>query len=312
MERAKADYKDQAISIVKDTHLQPVTDIVASDQQGYASTTYFVTFSDSSPIVLQFRPKCRLLLEDNFRIARSRLRSLVPDVRFLKEIEGSILVYELTRVPGCSFNQFLKTPDFIPLLPSVAAGVGRLLGMSYVPGSRAGDDKAWSGLFEHHLQAAVDSVDPLVAANRIHYATLLSDLRAGALDDLPLSISNDDISPTNLIVSLQGTVTGLVDWEDVCEWPIGYENKAIFWLMGTGWEEGYTRYDNANLIAECFWTAFGSCLPDNVRIQSAAMQSAMKIGAALSTSMGGTYNAGHLASLQYMLAYKIPPGFFDL
>jgi hypothetical protein len=258
---------------------------------------------------LQFRPTSRpllSLLNDDFDAIRSRLGSLVPDIRLLKEVDGSILVYELTRMPGSTFNEFIMNPNSIPLLPSVAAGLGRLLGMSCIPGSRAGDNKFWTDLVEQHLQAAVDSLDPLVIVNQSHYATLLADLRAGVLDDLPLAISNDDISPTNLMVSSQGRVTGLVDWEYVCRLPVGYETRAVFWLMGTGTDEGYVLHDNASLIAESFWTAFSASLPDDIPKQRVAIQFAMKIGAALSTSIAGTYNRGHFMSLQDMLAYEIP------
>jgi hypothetical protein len=44
------------------------------------------------------------------------------------------------------------------------------------------------------------------------------------VSDLPLAISNGDINYTNLMIDpLSGKVTGLVDWEEIVEMPVGFE-----------------------------------------------------------------------------------------
>jgi hypothetical protein len=307
MDRVKGDFSDEISLVLKDQVYQAVK----SNQQGYSSTTYFITFEDDSSIVIQFRPASRPIDTVAVSSARSRLGSLVPEVQLLKKIQNdTVFVYQMARVPGSSFNELLNTPKFIHLLPSIALGFGCLLGKCYIPGSRTGDNQAWFEVAQKHIQAAVDSDDPLVLVNRTHYRKLLDILHGGTLDDLPLAISNDDISPTNIIVD-EGVLTGLVDWEYSYQWPLGWETRAVFWLMGMGTGEHYVLHDNALEIADAFWKGFGAHLPDIVRKQSTAIQSAMQIGAALSTSLHGRYSPGHFASLPVMLEYNIPPAFWS-
>jgi hypothetical protein len=148
-----------------------------------------------------------------------------------------------------------------------------------------------------------------VVIHRAHYRQLLDVLLSGALDDLPLAISTDDVSPTNIIVN-KGVSAGLVDWEYISHWPLGWDTPAIFWLMGNGRDDHYVLHENAVQIADAFWKAFGAQLPSAIHAQSTAIESAMRFGAALSASVGGRYNAGHLASLPVMLDYNIPPAFW--
>jgi hypothetical protein len=129
------------------------------------------------------------------------------------------------------------------------------------------------------------------------------------LDDLPVAISNDDVSPSNIIVD-RDTV-GLVDWEYVAHYPLGYETRAVFWLMGRGFNESYGLYENAPRVEDTFWKIFGTQLPDAVRKQSAAIQSAMQVGAALSTCVFGKHTKGNFASLPFMLKYNIPLAFLE-
>ena len=82
MDRVKGDFEDKiSLLFTKDQ----VYRVVKSDQQGYSSTTYFVTFADNSSIVLQFRPASRPLDAATILSARSRLGCLVPDARLLQK-----------------------------------------------------------------------------------------------------------------------------------------------------------------------------------------------------------------------------------
>jgi hypothetical protein len=304
MDRVKGDYDNEIKSVLGDQVYQAVK----SRSQGFPSTTYFVTFADSSSIVIQFRPVSRPIDTKAVSSARSRLGCLVPEFQLLDIIENnSVLVYKMTRLPGDSFSMLMDTPEFIHLLPSIAENMGHLLGMCFIPCSRAGDDRTWFEVVQKHLLFAAESNDPLVVVNRSHYRRLLEVVRSGALDDLPVAISNDDVSPTNIIVDRHAV--GLVDWEYVVHYPLGYETRAVFWLMGRGLDEYYELYENAPQVEDAFWKGFGAQLPDTVRKQSVAIQSAMQVGAALSTCVFGKYTPGHFASLPFMLKYNIPPAF---
>ena len=61
------------------------------------------------------------------------------------------------------------------------------------------------------LEKAVQTENPLLLSFKADF--ILERVQSGALDDLPLSITNGNLSPTNLMVTEQGVVSGLVDWE---------------------------------------------------------------------------------------------------
>jgi hypothetical protein len=71
--------------------------------------------------------------------------------------------------------------------------------------------------------------------------------------------------------------------------------------MGKERDQHYVLYDDAVHIADTFWKAFGAQLSD-----ASAIQSAMQIGAALSTSVGRRYIAGYFGTFPVMLDYNIP------
>jgi len=201
----------------------------------------------------------------------------------------------------------MDAPEFIHLLPSIIKNMGHLLGMCFIPCSRAGDDWMWFEGVQKHLLSAAESTDPLVIVNCSHYCRLLEVVHSGALDDLPVTISNDDVSPINIIVD--SDVVGLVDWEYVVHYPLGYETRVVFWLMGRGLDECYELHENAPQVEDAFWKGFVAQLPGTVHKQSATIQSVMQVGATLSTCVFGKYTPGHFASLPLMLKYNIPPAF---
>jgi hypothetical protein len=88
-----------------------------------------------------------------------------------------------------------------------------------------------------------------------------------------------------------------------------FRNTSDFWLMGDEHDEDYVLYGNAFQIVDAFWKGFWAQLPTAVRAQSTEIQSAMQVGAALSTCVNGKYSIAHWASLPVMLAYNIsiPP-----
>jgi hypothetical protein len=65
---------------------------------------------------------------------------------------------------------------------------------------------------------------------------------------------------------VNGILTGLVDWEYIEEWPLGWELRAVFWTMGKGMgeDEDYVLRDNSPQIEDAFWKEFGARLPTEV------------------------------------------------
>ena len=150
---------------------------------------------------------------------------------------------------------------------------------------------------------------------RCYYHSRLIHRHTGALDDLPLSITNGDLSPTNLMVTEQGVVSSLVDWEMMRIWPVGFDLGAIHWIKGSGLGKGYSLHDNADEIENRFWVAFMSSVPRYVADNLVALQFAMKVGTVLnSVTQGECFLPVNIPRLRAELDYTIPwseAGFSD-
>ena len=115
---------------------------------------------------------------------------------------------------------------YLPL-PGALGGCFNLLGRCSVEKSHCGSDRNWVDDIIEQLKKAVETNDPLLLSYKVDLTTLLEDVQSGALDDLPLSITNGDMTPTNLMVTDKGVVAGLVDWEMIRIWPLGFDLGAI-------------------------------------------------------------------------------------
>jgi hypothetical protein len=142
------------------------------------------------------------------------------------------------------------------------------------------DKTSVTSVIEHLKRIAQD---PLLLSFKDDLTALLEGVQSGSLDDLPLSITNGDMNPTNLMVTEQGVVTGLVDWEMMWISPLGFHLGVIHWIMGSGFGEKYILYENADEIEKRFWVAFMSSVPQYVADNLVGLQFAMKVGTVLNT-----------------------------
>jgi hypothetical protein len=93
-------------------------------------------------------------------------------------------------------------------MPLVAEGFGSLLGKCCLVSSSCKISRSWATIVIEQLQLAANTTDPLLLPFKADFADMLKGVQAGQLDDLPLSISNGDMSSTNLMVTEQGVVSG--------------------------------------------------------------------------------------------------------
>lgn len=79
------------------------------------------------------------------------------------------------------------------------------------------------------LKKAGQIKDSLLLSFKADFTAIfrLECVQSGALDDLPLSVANGDMNPTNLMVIEQGVLSGLVDWGLMRIWPLGFDLGAI-------------------------------------------------------------------------------------
>ena len=157
------------------------------------------------------------------------------------------------------------------------------------------------------LNKAAQTEDPLLLSFKADFTAMLERVQSGELDDLPLSITNGDMTPTNLMVTEQGVVSGLVDWELMRIWPLGFDLGAIHWIKGSGLGKGYSLYENADEVENRFWVAFMSSVPRYVAGNLVALQFAMKVGTVLnSVTDGQCYLPINVSRLRAELDYIIP------
>jgi hypothetical protein len=283
----------------------PTVGLVEATTQGYSSATYIATFSNGNSIILQFRPDNRLIDEECHKIARGQIGDLAPSARLLTKHENSILVYELSRIPGFPFCELHLVLDFVGLLLTVAEGFGRFLGKCYVEKSRCGTDGSWVVDVVGQLKKAAETSDPLLLSYKADFAVLLEGVQSGALDDLPLSITNRDMTSTNLMVTDKGVVTGLVDWEMMRIRPLGFDLGAIHWMKGSGLGAEYFLHQNADEIENRFWAAFMASIPQYAAKQLPTLQ--FKVSTVLSAvSDGECYLPPNISRLHAELDYTIP------
>jgi len=210
-----------------------------------------------------------------------QIGDLAPLTRLLTKHEDSHLVYELSRIAGVPFCELRKTPNFVQLLPTVAEGVGILLGKCCMENSSCRTDKRWVENVVESLKRVTQ--DPLLLLLKDDITAMLERVQSGTLDDLPLSITNGDMNPTNLMVTEQGVLSGLVDWEMMHIWPVGFDLGVIHWIKGSGVGEKYSLYENADEIEHRFWVAFMSSVPQCVVDNLVGLQFAMKVGTILNS-----------------------------
>lgn len=125
-----------------------------------------------------------------------QIGDLAPLARLLTKHEGSVLVYELSRIAGVAFCELHKVPNFIRLLPTVAEGTGILLGKCCMENSSYRTDKIWASVVED-LKKAAQTKDPLLLSFKADFTAILERVQSGALDNLPLSITNGDFQLTS-------------------------------------------------------------------------------------------------------------------
>jgi hypothetical protein len=192
-----------AATILHRFYDSPTIGLVETSIQGYSSTTYIATFSNGNSVVLQFHPGNRAIDKECHTTARMQIGDLAPLARLLTKHEDSVLVYELSRIAGVAFCELPKVPNFLQLLPTVAEGFGSLLGKCCIENSSCKTDKRWVTSVVEDLKKAAETRDPLLLSFKTDFTTILDGVRSGALDDLPLSITNGDMTPTNLMVTEQ-------------------------------------------------------------------------------------------------------------
>ena len=186
-----------------------------------------VTLQTGDDVVIQFRPE--VLDVEPFKIARTALGSVVPDIGLLEDEEleqNQIWAYWMTRCPGKTWFEGVRGKDSTALI-TINPSLGRILSRGRVEGksSLIIEQKVCS-----HLQLLLASQDDQICKFHGVAHELLD--RVEQLASLPPFISHFDLNAVNILVSEDCEVTGIIDWELSACLPFGMGFSRIHTLAG--------------------------------------------------------------------------------
>lgn len=302
-------YFDVAATYLKRAYGNPTSLAVRPGIQSYIATT-----QEKGPFLLQFRPRERALLDAATQnVVQNVLGRFAPSVKLLGECdigEKSYLVYEQSIIPGEAFSHIWGR---IEVLPRAAEDVGRLLAKCLIPSSSSGKDRWWYGKAMQVLEKACNTTDPLLMPYKSDFVEIRDAVAAGGLDELPLAVTNGDVSALNILATEDGEVCGLVDWESSFydELPLGTELSCVRWIKSRDRGDRYEDYENTPEIEARFWKGFFLSIPGDVAANRMAFQHAMKLCVVLRDVHNGASNFPMGApTLRTQLDYMIPPPSF--
>lgn len=224
-----------------------------------------------------------------------------------------ILLYKMSQIPGTDLSSYFRANYGTDHIPSIAGSLGTILANAIVPEAtvdqmmarHGGEQMQGLSFLEKTLEVAYQAQKRQNSDLAPILESLLSRLHSSPeLQHLPLTISNGDISPTNILIQ-DNTISGIVDWEDITLMPLGFDTEAIFWLIGIINVQKETPLNTAD-IEQSFWSSFSSSLPSNLRTQHSAIELALHIAAALRACPGEHVNEWLAVSLPKMMEYRIP------
>ncbi|KAI9820413.1 MAG: hypothetical protein M1826_000939 [Phylliscum demangeonii] len=305
-----AAHQEQRARELAEKHMKKATQAARFPQiQGMFSLTVIVVFQDGLEGVVQFRYE-PLDLEP-FRRARAAMGELVPTAELLedKELQAAGLwpVY-LSCIPGVTWLERANrwTPQHNG---RVARSLGRVLAQGVVGGTS-------EEVIESHvlpkLRALLESGHAEIQPFAAQIQRLIDD--AHRLDPLPLQIAHLDLNQLDIMVTEEGEVSGLVDWElSPPPTPFGMGCSRILSLAGRYRDRKYSEREEFQEMERGFWEEMVGHAPATVqptlRAHPEAVQIGVRIGTVLDTldsGVSGKFNPAALGALPKLLTYRIP------
>jgi len=283
--------------------------------QGFFSRTLIVTLDNKNQVIIQLRVEP--LDVSIFHHARQVLGDVVPNIAAITdnalEAEG-IYPYYMTFMPG---DTWWRSPAFNnpELNNKCAISLGRVLARGYV----AYDNGAVveSNIIPNlkRIQSAIDdSTNPERASQLEPFRDDIQRMleTADQLKILPLFISHSDLNHVNILVSRDGDVSGIVDWELSTDLPFGMAFHRIHDLVGRYRNGEFRMLEGFEVGERGFWDAIFNGVPAEVRKvlneNLHAIQMSVHIGTLLGTLdiEAPMFNAAALKALPKFLSYQIP------
>ncbi|KAG9198147.1 hypothetical protein G6514_010473 [Epicoccum nigrum] len=278
--------------------------------QGFFSRTMIVTLQTGDEVVIQFQPE--VLDIEPFKIARTVLGSVVPDIGLLEDEEleqNKIWAYWMTRCPGKTWFEGIRGKDTTAVI-TINRSLRRILSRGRVEGKS-------SLIIEQricpHLQLLLASQDDQICNFHGVAHDLLDKLEPLAF--LPPFISHFDLNEVNILIGENCEVTGIIDWELSACLPFGMGFSRIHTLAGeysAGKFHVPPEFEDAD---RGFWQEIYDGISADTRkiIDSNidAVQTAVTLGTLLNAFQLdegniGLYSTIVINALPKLLSYRIP------
>lgn len=278
--------------------------------QGFFSRTMIVTLQNGEEVVIQFRPE--VLDVEPFKIARTVLGSVVPDIELLEDEEleqNQIWAYWMTRCPGKTWFEGVRGKDSTALI-TINRSLGRILSRGLVEGNSS---LVVEQRIRPHLQLMIASQDKQICNFRGIAQNLLDKL--DLLASLPLFISHFDLNEVNIMISEECQVTGLIDWELSACLPFGMGFSRIYTLAGEYSAGKFYMPPEFEDAERGFWQeVYEGVSADTRKIIDSnidAVQTAVTLGTLLGAFQLdegniGPYNPVVIEAPPKLLSYRIP------
>jgi len=284
--------------------------------QGFFSRTLIVTMDNKTQAIIQLRVEP--LDITIFHHARQILGDIVPDIAAITdsslEIE-QIYPYYMTFMPG---DTWWRSPAFdnIELNNKCAISLGRVLARGYV--SYDNGAVVESNIIPNlkRIQSAMDdsTTNPERVAQMEPFRKDVQRMleTADQLKVLPLFISHADLNHMNIIVSREGEISGIVDWELSNDLPFGMGCHRIHDLVGRYRNGKFCMLERFEDGERGFWEAMFVGVPAEVqrvlKENLHAVQTSVHIGNLLNTLdiKAPRFNAAALKALPKFLTYQLP------
>jgi hypothetical protein len=268
------------------------------------------TLQNGDELVVQFWPE--VLDVEPFKIARTALGSVVPDIGLLDDEEleqNQIWAYWMTRCPGKTWFEGVRGKDSTALI-TINRSLGRILSRGFVEGESS---LVVEQTIRPHLQLLLASQNDQIRSFHSIAQNLLDKL--DQLASLPLFISHFDLNEVNIMIIEECEVTGLIDWELSTCLPFGMGFSRIHTLAGEYSARIFHMPHEFEDAERGFWQEIYDGVSADTRKTVDSNIDAVQTAVTLGTLLGafqldegkiGPYNPVVINALPKLLSYRIP------
>jgi hypothetical protein len=272
--------------------------------QGYFSHTVNVGMRDGSHYVVQLRSES--VHEENAQQGHEILGDLVPvPIRVIREGSPVPYAYIMPHVSGSTWltrdTRGWELAKHVKVVGQIGDMIGKCCGHK-----QSTESDIIDSFIIPHLQLYLEWDEPSVAPYKGIIKSLLD--KVDDLRKLPVALAHWDLNQMNIMVSDDGNVVGVLDWEETYWMPFGMNTCIISELAAFNQRGVLHKRDCSDEMEEAFWRSLFLSAPLHVRSMLKEIQLAKDIGLIIRTFVEGTRppHPSHVGVLSDSFLYKVP------